>query len=195
LKYIECILYTRLLLIIPRKVIMESTCESCKGKGYIPRLDIMKATTVKEPCKACKGAGKIIESVKDGVVFFTQNCQVGYWQELKNSKPIATLHLHICPVIDRATGRPLSKKRFPENPLSKEMVPRIFLEVIQMNTRSKYQRQGIMAKLLKNAMADSKIEWVESSWDDSTGAGRNFLISQGFTQEGSKIVYRKKIEE
>lgn len=167
---------------------MELKCEHCKGLGYTIETNIMKARKERIPCKQCRGTGKIQEEKPDGKVFFIQKCEVGFWQELRAGKPVATLHIHICPIINPETNKPLFKhdQMYPQRG-----IPRIFLEIVQMNTKPKYRKQGIMGSLLDSAMADPKIEWVETSWDDSTADGRNFLLGKGFEQKGSKLIYRK----
>jgi hypothetical protein len=166
---------------------MEVKCEKCSGLGYTVETDIMKARRVKKDCPSCKGTGKIQNIEPDGVIFRIKRCEVGYWQELRAGKPVATLHMHICPIMD-STGKPLFKRNIM-NP--KQGIPRIFIQIVNMVTKPKYRKTGIMTKLLSAAMGDPKIEWVESSWDDSTDFGRNFLLARGFVQEGSKIIWRR----
>ena len=169
---------------------IDQTCDRCQGKRHITRLDLSKAATVREVCPKCKGTGVLpAEAITDGTVFFTQTCMVGYWQELQDGKPISTLTLYICPVIDK-NGVPQSiLKKDPNNPLAKPtLIPRIFLQIANMHTKVKHRGKGYMTKLLTKALEDPKIEWVETDWDDSTAYGRNFLLSRGFNQVQGKLV-------
>ncbi len=167
---------------------MEDTCPNCKGLGYTVETNIMRAIKEKKPCIACRGTGKIQIEKPDGKRFITQECIVGYWQEMRAGKVAATLHIHVCPIRDSNTGKPLFKPGVM-NP--KGAIPRVFIQIVNMVTKPKYRKTGIMSELLAAAMADPKIEWVETSWDDSTADGRNFLLGKGFVQEGKDLIFKK----
>lgn len=166
-------------------------CVDCGATGYKYELDILNARKNKVVCPTCKGLKHIYNSPQDGSIFMIQHCQVGYWQELLKGKIVATLHIHICPIRDKLSGRPLFKKH-EQNPLI--AIPRIFIQIINMSTKAKHRKNGIMTKLLDKALADPKIEFATSSWDDSTADGRNFLLGRGFVQESNELVWRRSQE-
>jgi GNAT superfamily N-acetyltransferase len=111
-------------------------------------------------------------------------CQVYLWQEFKDGRPIATLELWIMPVFEN--GIPQHVK---ENPLAKPR-PRIYIQIRDMHTKPKYRRTGIMDRLLIMALQDRRVEWFETSWNDSTEEGRSFLLHRGFKREDDKLVFR-----
>lgn len=171
---------------------MNNTCPNCHGRKFTEKLDLLQAKTVKKVCEKCHGTGSVpMEAVKNGTVFFTQQCIVGYWQELRDGKPIATLHIHVNQMTNEA-GLPLFHRVPGKTLLDKPTVKaRYFLEIVNMNTKPKHRKCGIMSTLLERAMADPKIEYIESSWDDSTIYGRNFLLNRKFIKKNGKLVYWK----
>lgn len=173
---------------------IDQTCDECNGRRFTTKLDLALAKTVKKPCPKCKGTGHIpADAITDGTVFFTQQCMVGFWQELQGGQPISTLTVYICPVISKHGAPQHVLKKDPNNPLAKPvLIPRIFLQIANMHTKVKHRGKGYMSKLLEKAIQDPKIEWVETDWEDSTGDGRNFLIGKGFNQVKGKLVKMMK---
>lgn len=169
---------------------MADVCENCEGKGYFVKIDFMQAKQYREKCPKCNGTGVIQEAQKNGIRVGKIICETYFWQMLQNSKPVSTLEIRIRPVMS-AEGKPLFKRVAP---LSKIAIPRVYIEIVRMNTKPKYRKQGIMHKLLEHAIGDPKIEYAYTNWDDSTGDGRNFLLKRGFVQEGDKLIYRKPVK-
>lgn len=168
--------------------VSDAICPHCAGRGYTVQTNIIKARQEKIPCDKCKGTGKVIDETLSGVKFYTQVCKVGYWQDYEEGKPVATLHIHLCPVLDEKTRKPAVK---PDLFDPKMTIPRVFIEIVNMATKPKYRGQGRMTNLLSRAMGDPKIEWVETNWSDSSIEGRTFLKNKGFIQEGKKLVWRR----
>ena len=48
-----------------------------------------------------------------------------------------------------------------------------------------------MSVMLKVALNQQAIEWAETSWDDSTDEGREFLLKRGFVKENEKLVWER----
>jgi hypothetical protein len=171
----------------------ESDCPTCKGLGVISSIDFMKGKTMKNPCATCRGTGKIREAQTDGTRCGRVVAETFFWQELRDSKVIATLEIRIRPVCDQY-GRPLAKMNREAMFKKDRTIPRLYCELVRMNTKIEFRKQGIMSMLLDRAVGDPKIEWVYTSWDDSTVDGRNFLIGKGYKQEGDKLIYEKGFE-
>lgn len=174
---------------------MDRTCDKCGGKKTTTKVNLLNARTEKIKCPKCNGTGSIPhEMIKDGTVFFTQECITGYWQELKDGKAIATMMVLICPVIDKFKNHLYTVEKDPKNLLAAPIKKgRYFVEIISMSTRPAHRRQGIMSRLVDKLMEDPKIERAETNWDDSTADGRNFCISKGFVQEDGKLILRNKL--
>lgn len=166
-------------------------CDNCDGKGYITKLDIMQAKSTKVQCDKCKGSGYIKSIQTDGPRVGELKCVTYFYQWLKDSKVIATMEVRIRPILDD-NGKMMTKGR---DPVSGHPVPRIFVEIVRMNTKPKYRKQGYMTQLLQLAMQDPKVEWIETSWDDSTADGRNFLLSRGFEQNVGQSLRRRLTDE
>jgi hypothetical protein len=164
-------------------------CEECSGTGVKHTLDLMNAKTGKEICKACRGTGRKLQMPTDGLRVGKLIGEVFFFQWLVENEAIATLEVRIMPVRG-GSGEPLF------NMIGPRRIPRLMGEIPRMATRSRYRKQGIMSKLLAQAIADPKIEWMETSWDDSSADGRNFLLGRGFKQEtrptGSILIWRRK---
>lgn len=163
-------------------------CGSCKGQGYTVKTNILKARQEKVMCPTCHGTGKIYVENVNGIMCQSQMCQVMYWQDFVNNEPVATLHIHVCPIMDKKTGRPAFNPNIFD-PTKK--VPRIFLQIVHMATKEGYKKQGRMNELLMRATEDRKIEWVETSWDDSSEEGRAFLLKRQFVREKGKLIWRR----
>lgn len=164
------------------------TCKDCKGQKYISRVDFMKARTVKEICPTCKGKGVMVVHQTDGVRVGRKLCEVFYFQEMRDDHVVATLHIHICPVL--IDGKPQFKRK---DAYSKP-IPRIFVEIVNMSTRHHFRRQGIMLDLLSRALADPKIEYALTSYEDSTEAGRAVCEKFGFVRENTNLVWSRQEE-
>ena len=173
---------------------MNQICDKCNGKKFEVKLNLLSARSEKIKCTKCRGTGVIPASaVKDGIICFEQKCIDLFWQVKNDGIAISTLAIHICPVLDE-NGNPAFKVIPNENKLkSPTYKNRLFMEIVNMVTKPKFRKQGHMSKLLENAIADPKIEWVESSWDDSTSDGRNFLLGKGFMQSKDKLILIKGI--
>lgn len=166
----------------------EIPCPKCDGRGYTTKVNLLKAKTDKIHCEKCRGTGKVFVDKINGIQVVRQLCQVFYFQDYVDNNPVATLHVHMCPVMDQKTGKPA----YTPNVLNpKDMKPRIFIQIVHMATKPDYRRQGRMRNLLMKAMEDPKIEWVETSWDDSSDDGRNFLLMNEFKREKGKLIWRR----
>ena len=163
-------------------------CQDCKGLGYSLKLNIIKARQEKIPCPTCRGTGSVFVESLNGIVCQRQVCQVMYWQDFVNNEPVSTLHIHVCLVMDNKTGQPSFK---PDIFNPKNRISRIFIQIVNMATLPDYRGQGRMDELLKRSMEDPKIEWVETSWDDSSDEGRGFLLKREFVRECGKLIWRR----
>ena len=165
---------------------MTTQCPRCKGKKYVDELDILKAQRDKVICPVCNGFGTIAEVQTDGMRVGRVIAETFMYQELKDSKVISTLEVRVRPIM-QPNGRPAvtPPKVFGEQPRMQ-----CFIEIVRMNTKPGYRKQGIMRRLLKFALGDPKIEWAVSSWDDSTADGRNLLLGMKFKQEGNDLIWR-----
>jgi hypothetical protein len=160
-------------------------CPECKGKRYIDSVNFLKAKREKVICPKCNGFGEIKEAQKDGIRVGRVIGETFFFEELVEYKAIATLEIRVRPIFEGNRPAFTLPKAFGERPR-----PRVFLEIVRMTTKMKYRKQGIMTKLVREALSDPKIEWATTSWDDSTAEGRNLLIGLGFCQEGVNLVWR-----
>lgn len=166
---------------------MATQCPVCKGKKYTESVNFLKARREKVLCKGCNGAGVIQEAQREGVRCGRCIAETFFWQDLSEGKPIATLEIRVRPIMDEF-NRP---SYTPPTAFGLKPRPRVFLEIVRMNTKIQYRKQGRMHKLMANALMDPKIEWAVSSWEDSTADGRNFLLGCGFRQSGSDLIWRR----
>lgn len=167
----------------------EVPCEKCNGRGYTTKLNIIKARQEKIHCEHCRGTGKVLIGKLNGITAKRQVCTVMYWQDFVDNEPVATLHIHVCPVMDQKTGQPAYLPNILD---PKQRVPRIFLQIVHMATKDDYKKQGRMNELLMRASEDRKIEWIETSWDDSSEDGRAFLLKRQFNRERGKLIWRRE---
>lgn len=159
-------------------------CGECNGLGKVQKLDIMHAKKIWEVCPKCHGVPEREPLRQDGIRQAKLPCITYLWQEFKDHKPIATLELQVWPIIEN--GIPAVVKESPLKPPRQ----RIYIKIRDMNTRPKYRKQGIMDRLLICALQDRRVEWFETSWNDSTEEGRKFLMKRGFYREDSNLVFR-----
>jgi DnaJ-class molecular chaperone len=165
----------------------ESTCPVCKGSKFTQEINLMKARTTRTPCVHCGGKGYIKAQQTDGIRCGRRLGETWFWQHLKDAHIIATLEIRVCPVT--INGIPQSKINNSALSLKKgARVPRLFIEIVRMNTAEGFQRRGLMEQLVLNACGDPKIEWAESSLDDSSPEGIALLKKCGFVEEGNKLV-------
>lgn len=167
---------------------MTFNCEECKDTGYVIKVDILNAKKMRVVCPKCHGIKPRDPLDPDGIRSVHVPAQIYLWQEFKNDKPIATLELWVRPITDN--GKVLEVR---DTPLSKPR-PRIYISIRDMHTKPKYRKQGIMDRLLICAFQDNRVEWFETSWDDSTEEGRKFLLNRGFHREEDKLVFERQKE-
>lgn len=148
----------------------------------------MAARTRYVTCKRCNGRKEEPEELRpEGIRMVHVPAQLVLFQQFKDNIPIATLELWICVVMKDGIAQTIynnSKKQ-----------PRIYAKIRNMITRPEHRGKGIMGALLTCAIQDHRIEWVETSWDDSTSDGRNFLLGKGFIQDGDKLISYRPSED
>jgi len=168
---------------------IEDVCPECKGRKMLPKLDIKSATTKMAPCPKCFGRGTIQIKPTDytGMSIMNQIAQIYWFNDNINGNVVSSLLAFMCPMME--DGKPAMRV------VGGTSMYRIFMQIIRMNTKSKHRREGRMSKLLEKALQDPKIEYAESSWDQSTADGRNFLLGRGFVQEGNNLVWRRAEKE
>ncbi len=166
---------------------MATQCPVCKGKKYIDSINFLKAKKEKVLCTGCNGYGEIQEKQTEGIRASRVIAETYFFEDLSEGKAKATLEIRVRPVMDEF-NRPAytAPTEFGLKPKA-----RYFLEIVRMNTKIQYRKQGIMARLLNYALMDPKIEFAVSNWDDSTSDGRNFLLSHGFRQSGRDLLWRR----
>jgi len=172
-----------------------STCPVCKGSKVQMQIDIMQGKTNRMPCGRCNGTGEIREQQTDGIRCARKIAETFFWQQLKDGHVVATLEIRICPVF--LNGVPQFRmdntkifKRQREHP-----TPRVFCEIVRMNTIPGFQRQGLMRELVGNAIGDPKIEWAETNLRDSSPEGIALLKDFGFYEEGDKLIKEMGLSE
>lgn len=155
-------------------------CPLCKGAKLVYKTDIMNARRVGKPCPRCRGRGEIVDVDPNGISISHKQCQVYLFQKLEDSKPVSTLEVHIRTVTEN--GLPIR---------GKGSNLRFYLEIVRMNTLPRSRKQGTMEILLGIALKQNNIEWAETSWNDSTPAGRKFLLKRGFVKENDRMVWER----
>jgi hypothetical protein len=161
-------------------------CTTCNGSRRISKINLLKAKTEFFPCPDCKGMGYTQTPQTDGIRCGVCEAITYFWQFLKASKVAATLEIRVRP-IKNDRGVPQVYK----NVIMKIVRPRAYVEIVRMNTKPEFRHLGMMSALVDCALGDSKIEWAETNWDDSTGDGRNWLLERGFVQEGNKLIWER----
>ena len=163
-----------------------SKCPSCNGVGTLNTLDIMSAKTKRQPCGRCQGTGLVKEQQTDGIRCGEMLGKTYFWQHLKDAHVIATLEIRVRPImIDGIPQYTQDKTAMFKRDQQKI---RCYVEIVRMNTKPGFRRKGLMAQLVGQACGDPKIEWAESSLEDSTPEGIELLKSMGFEIQGDKII-------
>lgn len=166
---------------------MANVCPKCNGRGWYPHTDFLAAKTTRIPCMDCKTTGMIEERQANGIRCGRSESITYFWQFLQFYKPVSTLEIRVKPILN-TMGLPTYK----DNPFSKtRRIPRMYVEIVRMNTKQEWIGKGIMTCLLFHALADPKLEWAETSLEDSTLEGITFLKKRGFKEEGAKLIWEK----
>lgn len=171
---------------------MDDACTECAGAGRKKKIDIMSAIWKTETCEACRGTGQkpqknlAYEETGEGIMFVQPKGVFGWWEKLKEHRKIAWIEVIIYPLLDSKTGQP--------QVLPNEVALK-WVQILRMRTESKWRRKGVMTELLNNLREHLDITRVETDWNDSSAAGRNFLIGCGFKQDGETLLWRQGMEK
>jgi tRNA(Met) C34 N-acetyltransferase TmcA len=111
-----------------------------------------------------------------------------YYRMLSGGEVQATAECLLDLVRDTKTLMPLEFKRSSHHPADGFYC---CVQIVRMNTKPQYQRQGVMTKIIDTIFADHKTLWIQTSWDDSSESGRAFCLKNGFVQEGDLLIRRK----
>ncbi|MBE3122177.1 MAG: hypothetical protein IMZ53_01455 [Thermoplasmata archaeon] len=169
-----------------------STCPVCKGSKVTTKIDLIQAKTTRMPCGKCQGTGEVKDVQTDGIRCGRKIGETFFWQQLKDGHVVATLEVRACPVfLDgvpqfKINGTALFKKQ--------KRMPRLYIEIVRMNTIPGFQRQGLMRQLVGSAIGDSKIEWAETNLNDSSPEGIALMKDMGFHEEGNKLIKEMGLE-
>jgi hypothetical protein len=159
-------------------------CLKCGGSGKIREIDIANATYRMVPCQECGGQGvkpdnPIAES-GDGVVFKQPKGKFGWFVKLLDHTEVAWIECIMYPLLD-----------MDRKPQTVGEVTLKWLQILRMRTVGKHRRKGYMREVLDTVRIHTDIQRIETSWHDSTSDGRNFLLSQGFKQDGEMLIWRQ----
>ena len=166
---------------------MAHTCPICKGKKSISSVNFLKARKEHKLCPGCNGAGEFQEAQTEGLRIGRVIAETFFWEDLSEGKSKAKLEIRVHPIMDK-DNRPAytPPKTFGEKPR-----PRLFIEIVRMNTKIHYRKQGIMHKLVAHSLMDPKMEFACCNWDECTVDARNLLLGMGFRQSGPDLVWRR----
>ena len=159
-------------------------CIKCGGTGRTREVDIAKATFRMVHCKACGGTGRkpdnALEEKGTGVAFKRPNGQFGWFVKILDHVEVAWMEVVIYPILD-----------MDRNPKTVGGVTLKSMQILRMRTMGKHRRQGYMSEVLDVVRSHTDIQRIETSWQDSTDMGRNFLLSHGFKQDGDNLIWRQ----
>jgi DnaJ-class molecular chaperone len=161
-------------------------CPTCNGLKFIIQTDIMHARSVKAPCKTCQGSGVVQDEQTDGVRVGRIIAETFMWQHLKDGHIVANLEIRIRPVT--VGGAPQFRTNNVAMFKAQKKVPRLYVEIVRMNTKEIFRRQGLMKDLVQRSLMDPKFEWAETNMEDSNPEGIALLKKLGFVEEGKKLI-------
>lgn len=142
-------------------------CSVCNGSGFVYELNIMAAKRNKKRCENCDGTG-VKDGKMTGIRTYRPHSQV--WQYLEKGVVLGTLEVW----------------QHCDNQGSN------YLEIHKMITKRKHRNRGVMTTLFLSVFKHPYILWIETSYTDSTEAGREWLMKRGFKREGDKLISRRR---
>lgn len=163
-------------------------CPFCAGRGYNLELDVMRATRVQVKCKPCNGIGDTIEKITDGVMVGRLMCETFLFVKKVADQAVATLELRVYMCLK--DGKPYPSEN--SNIAGARIKPAVYGEIPRMATFAKHRGKGYMSELIECAKGDPAIQYIVTSWDDSTEQGRAFLLKRGFENKHGKLVWRRE---
>lgn len=161
-------------------------CQKCNGLGYVERIDVMKAKTVKEKCVECEGSGRNIDR-ENCIRMLEIQCQTKVLQAVKEGKVIASLILWFFPFFSKDKKVMMAKT-------AKGMIPYYRVSIVKMNTVSKQRKKGVMSGLVAQLKANPFVLQIDTNIKDSTADGIRFLKKRGFVcMENNLLAWRRPI--
>ena len=150
-------------------------CKTCNGTGTINGVDLVKAKRKMTPCHDCEGTGQV-EKVRDGIFISAPKVlpDIRYIQQWEDGKRISTMECWM----------------YPLKPFIIGGKPEVLVEIHNMRTILKRQKQGSMQKCFDAMVNAIHPKVIVSNYDDSTEAGRSFLEKNGFKHILDQLVWR-----
>jgi len=142
----------------------------------MPNLNIKEAKSDWKVCGKCGGSG--FDGPEEGLYVVPVRGQPFYYQFYKKGKVVAQVSIVAIPCVMKDVK-------------SGKQIKHITVEIHQMWTLEKHRKQGIMSDMLEKLKAgfQGDVRFVYTNWQDSTTAGRAFLINREFTRNGDILIW------
>lgn len=171
-------------------------CPKCNGEKEIKVVDFAQAKSTKTKCSDCGGTGIKDGKIVNGIVVFWPVTEILIIQKLVEGVSISTLELWLFAARKNGSQMALVGK-------GERRLPVFFAQIHKMHTRIKYRKKGNMEDIIGTVVNSDNpfletlnghrfVGWFETSWHDSTEAGKAILVKHGFKREGERLIFRRE---
>jgi hypothetical protein len=153
----------------------QKLCTRCLGTRFIQRVDIQKASTVRETCPDCKGMG---------IEYDTKN---GVFVKVMDAIPMdITLKVND-DIVCRAFV--LAEEIIKTETNEKWMT----MALSYIRTKKMHRNRGYASQLLDKikVFGGGVVKYIWTSWDDSSDLGRKLMMKNGFKKISTSLLWRR----